>query len=198
MSGADLRPAVFLDRDGCVNVEDHYITDIARFRLYPETLPSMKRLNDAGFLLVIVTNQGGIAKELMTAELVEETHRLFLSWTAAAGVTVDAIHYCPHHPEGTIPDLSQPCDCRKPATGMVTRAAADLGVDLSRSYMVGDKLSDTEMGKNAGMTTILVRTGFGERQRHKIDELGVRPPDAVCDHIGAATDWILAHAGKEK
>ncbi len=192
------RPAVFLDRDGCVNVEDHYITDIARFRLYPWSIGALRRLQKAGFALVIVTNQGGIAKGLMTVELVEETHALLLRWLAEAGVTIDQIDYCPHHPDSDHPELSLPCDCRKPAPGMIERAARELNLDLTRSYVVGDKLSDVALGKNLGVTSLLVRTGFGEKQETKIGDDGALPPDAVVDHLGKAVDWILTDAAQRE
>ncbi|MBF0170376.1 MAG: HAD family hydrolase, partial [Nitrospinae bacterium] len=175
------RPAVFLDRDGCINVEDHYITDIARFRLYPWSVDALRRLQEAGFALVVVTNQGGIAKGLTPVALVEETHALLRRWLAEAGIAIDRIDYCPHHPDSGHPVLSLPCDCRKPEPGMILRAVEELNLDLSRSYVVGDKLSDVALGKNLGVTSLLVRTGFGEKHEGKIVPGDPLAPNAVVD-----------------
>ncbi|VAX15125.1 D-glycero-D-manno-heptose 1,7-bisphosphate phosphatase [hydrothermal vent metagenome] len=185
------RKAVFLDRDGCVNVEDHYIRDIKRFCLYPDTLESIKALNDAGFAIVVVTNQSGVARGYMTEELVNEVHELLLKMTREAGVIIDSIEYCPHHPEGVVEKYAMKCDCRKPAPGMALRAAKELGINTKRSYVVGDKISDMELGFAIGAKTVLVRTGFGEREAGKIERGEAAPPNHVAKGIGPAVAWIL-------
>ncbi len=185
------RRAVFLDRDGCVNVEDHYIRDIKQFRLYPDTLESIKALNDAGFAIVVVTNQSGVARGYMTEELVNEVHELLLKMTREAGVIIDRIEYCPHHPEGVITQYAMTCACRKPAPGMALRAAKELSIDMKSSYVVGDKVSDIELGFAIGAKTVLVRTGFGEREVGKVERGEAHPPDHVAEGIGPAVAWIL-------
>ncbi|MBI5815165.1 MAG: HAD-IIIA family hydrolase [Nitrospinae bacterium] len=189
---------VFLDRDGCVNVEDNHIRDIAQFRLYPDTLEAIRKLNSAGFKVVVITNQSGVARGLMTEELVRQTHDLLMKWTREAGVTIDRIEYCPHHPEGSVADYAKTCDCRKPMPGMLIRAAKELGADLPESYVVGDKISDIELGPATGAKAILVRTGYGARDEGKIISGEVRPPAFVADGIKEAVDWILADAGLRK
>jgi len=187
--------AVFLDRDGCVNVEDDHIRDISQFRLYPDTLGAIKRLNDAGFKVVIITNQSGVARGYMTEELVTEVHRLLTGWVERAGARIDRIEYCPHHPEWAVEEYAKVCDCRKPAPGMLVRAAGALGVDLEKSYIVGDKISDIALGPATGARAVLVRTGFGAREERKIRAGEAPGPDHIADGIGSAVDWILSDAG---
>lgn len=191
MSG---NPAVFLDRDGCVNVEDDHIRSIEQFRLYPDTLESIRKLNRAGFLIVIITNQSGVARGYMTEELVGQVHKLMLTWFDEADVRIDAVEYCPHHPDGAVDKYSIKCDCRKPAPGMLKRAAARLDIDFSRSYVVGDKISDIELGPVTGAKAIMVKTGFGEREAGKIRNSDHLAPDFIADGIKDAVDWILADA----
>lgn len=191
----DGRPAVFLDRDGCVNVEDDHIRDISQLRLYPDSLESVRRLNEAGFVIVIVTNQSGVARGYMTEDLVRETNALLVRWLEEGGARVDAVEYCPHHPEGAVDEYTMSCDCRKPETGMLERAAGKLSIDFSKSYIVGDKISDVIMGPATGARAVLVRTGFGERELMKIEGGECAPPDYVAAGIGEAVDWILRDSG---
>jgi len=185
------KKAVFLDRDGCVNVEDNHIRDISRFRLYPDSIESIRRLNKAGFLVVVITNQSGVARGYMTEELVNEVHQLLLKWCRDAKVKIDDIRYCPHHPDGAVERYSIKCGCRKPEPGMLLDAAEKLGIDLTRSYVVGDKISDIKLGPATGAKTALVRTGFGAGEEAKIREGKANPPDHIADGIGQAVDWIL-------
>lgn len=185
-------PAVFLDRDGCVNVEDDHITDIERFRLYPDSLDAMKRLSSVGFLIVIITNQSGIARGLMTEDLVYKTHALLLRLAVEAAIRIDRIEYCPHHPDGVVPEFAIECDCRKPAPGMILRAAKALPIDLESSYVVGDKISDIKLGPATGVKSVLVRTGFGAREEETIKRGEADPPDHIADGIAGAVDWIIA------
>lgn len=187
--------AVFLDRDGCVNVEDDHIRDISQFRLYPNSLASIKKLNDAGFRIVIITNQSGVARGYMTEELVARTHELLLRWVGEAGARIDRIEYCPHHPDGDVDEYTLACDCRKPEPGMVIRAAEEMGIDLGGSYIVGDKLSDIALGPATGAKAVLVRTGFGVREEGRIKKGEAATPDHIADGIGDAVDWILEDAG---
>jgi len=188
------RPAVFLDRDGCVNVEDDHIREIAQFRLYPDSLDAIKKLNAAGFLVVVITNQSGVARGYMTEELVQRTHAILLEWAAEADARIDGIYYCPHHPEGSVERYSIYCKCRKPAPGMVLRAADELGIDLARSFVVGDKISDIRLGPAVGARAALVTTGFGAGQLEMIKSGEAAMPDHVAVGIGAAVDWILTQA----
>jgi D-glycero-D-manno-heptose 1,7-bisphosphate phosphatase len=149
-------PAVFLDRDGTINVDDGYTYLYKDFRLVPGAIEAMKLLGDAGFTLIVVTNQAGIAKKFYEESDVLKLHRRVLEDFEKEGIRVAGFYFCPHHPMYT-----GPCECRKPAPGMILRGAREHNVDLSRSHMVGDKLSDLKAGLAAGVDTILVRTGYG-------------------------------------
>jgi D-glycero-D-manno-heptose 1,7-bisphosphate phosphatase len=189
--GAGGRKAVFLDRDGCVNVEADHIRDIAQFRLYPDSVESIKRLNNAGYAVIVITNQSGVARGYMTEGLVREVNALMLKQVTEGGGKIDRVEYCPHHPEGVVKEYAVDCDCRKPRPGMILRAGRALGVDFSRSFVVGDKMSDVALGPATGMKAILARTGFGERELGKIRSGQSAPPDFTASGIAEAVDWIL-------
>lgn len=155
------RVALFLDRDGVIVEEVHYLSDPAQLSLIPGSAEAISHLNRNGIPVIIVTNQSGIARGYYPPSRVDEIHGRLSSLLAVHGAHIDRYYYCPHHPtEGFGPYLGS-CECRKPRPGMLLKAAAELGLDLSRSYMVGDKLSDLEAGVNAGCRAILVRTGCG-------------------------------------
>lgn len=176
-----LRPAVFLDRDGTIITERSYLADPAEVRLVPGSESALADLRAAGLALVIVTNQSGIARGLYTQSDYEAVAARLDAALAEAGAAVDATEHCPHHP-----DVTGPCDCRKPSSGMHRRAAAALGLDLERSYYVGDKVSDVLPAQELGGQGILVRTGYGREQEGAVPE-GVR----VVDDLRAAADLIL-------
>ncbi len=148
--------AVFLDRDGVINIEKGYLHRIEDFEFIPGVPEAVRLLNDAGFLVVVVTNQSGVARGYYTMEEVNLLHRHIDEALAAFGARVDAWRVCPHHPEH-----SSPCSCRKPLPGLLEQAAAELGIDLRGSYMIGDKVSDVEAGMAAGCRSFLVGTGYG-------------------------------------
>lgn len=183
--------AVFLDRDGCVNVEKDHIRDIAQFELYPDSVESIKRLNNAGYAVIVITNQSGVARGYMTEALVKDVNALMVKQVTEGGGKIDRVEYCPHHPEGVVKEYAVDCDCRKPRPGMLLRAGRALGLDFSKSFVVGDKISDIELGPATGSKAILVRTGFGERELGKIRDGQAAAPDFVAGGIGEAVGWIL-------
>ncbi|WP_020675706.1 D-glycero-beta-D-manno-heptose 1,7-bisphosphate 7-phosphatase [Geopsychrobacter electrodiphilus] len=152
------RRAVFLDRDGTINVEKDYLYRVEDFEFIPGVPLALKKLQDAGFLLVVVTNQSGIARGYYTLEDVDVLHRHMCKELQGFGVEIAGIYICPHHPSVGPPD-QQDCLCRKGRPGLLIRAASELDIDLSRSFMVGDKMSDFEAGVNAGCTSCLVASG---------------------------------------
>jgi D-glycero-D-manno-heptose 1,7-bisphosphate phosphatase len=176
-----LRPGVFIDRDGTLIVERSYLADPDGVHLVPGTLEALRDLKHAGFTLVMVTNQSGIALGLYTEEDYHAVAARLGELLAQAGASVDGTEYCPHHPEGT-----GPCECRKPGTGMHRRAAEELGIDLSRSFYVGDKLTDVLPALELGGQGILVRTGYGMEHEGSV-------PDGtwMADDLRAAADRIL-------
>jgi len=176
------RPAVFLDRDGTLIVERHYLADPDGVHLVPGAAEALAELSEAGFALVTVTNQSGIALGLYSEEDYHAVARRLEAVLEGAGVRVDATEYCPHHPE-----VSGPCRCRKPGTEMHRRAAARLGIDLEASYYVGDKLTDVLPAAELDGQGILVRTGYGTEHE------GTEPPGTwVAADLAEATHLILA------
>ena len=156
-----LRHAAFLDRDGVVIEESHYLGDADRVRLVPGAGESIATLNRAGWVVVVVTNQSGVARGLFSRDSVCAVHERLASLLLEYGARIDSFYFCPHHPEAELEEYRQDCDCRKPKPGMLRRAAQELGLDLTASWMVGDRVSDLEAGAAAGCRTILVRTGYG-------------------------------------
>ena len=146
--------AIFLDRDGVINfklAENRYVTDKSEFRMIPGVVEALSVLKGLGFLLVVITNQRGIARGFMTENDLARVHESMLAQLQAQGVGVDGVYYCPH-------DEFEGCACRKPEPGMVLAASRDLGIDLSRSFMVGDSPSDVAAGRRAGVRTVRVAT----------------------------------------
>ncbi|MEI8356685.1 MAG: D-glycero-beta-D-manno-heptose 1,7-bisphosphate 7-phosphatase [Deltaproteobacteria bacterium] len=156
--------AVFLDRDGTINVEKGYLHRIEDFHFIPGAAQAIKLLNDKGFLVIVVTNQSGIARGYYTAHDVSLLHRHVDVELARSGASVDAYYLCPHHPQGAIRKFAKDCKCRKPLPGMLLDAAEKLSIDLDRSYMIGDKAADLEAGLRAGCRSLLVRTGYGSEE----------------------------------
>jgi len=155
-----VKRAVFLDRDGTINLEKDYLFRIVDFEFVPGAPEAIKLLNIAGLFVVVVTNQSGIARGYFTEADVETLHRHISEELAAAGARIDAWLYCPHHPEGKGRYAGQ-CTCRKPLPGMLVDAAARFDIDLESSVMIGDKRADVEAGLAAGCRPILVRSGYG-------------------------------------
>lgn len=185
------RPAVFIDRDGTMIDETGYVVPGSEVKIYPFTARAIVRLAAAGLPVVVVTNQGGIALGMYDHAFVEQTHAAIARALAAEGAAVDAWYFCPHHPEGTVVELACVCRCRKPGTAMLEAAARDLGIDLSRSWVVGDQWRDVEMARRAGARGVLVRTGYGRQLEEEWPE-GIAKPEVVCDDLLGAAEHILA------
>ena len=155
--------AVFLDRDGVITQEPpHYAYRLSQLKLIPKSADSIRLLNENGFMVIIASNQAGIARGYYQEEDTILFNQAMKEKLAKEGAIIDAIYYCPHHPEAKIDRFRVDCNCRKPRPGMLTRAGEELNIDLKQSFMVGDKLSDMEAGKRAGCKTVMVRTGHGE------------------------------------
>lgn len=167
--------AIFLDRDGTLVHPRHYPSRPQDLRLYDGIAPELSALQEAGFRLVVITNQSGIARGYFGEAELGRMHDHLVSELDAAGVRIDGIYFCPHHPEGVIPELSVPCACRKPAPGMLYQAAADLFLDLERSWLAGDILDDIEAGNHAGCRTVLVDLGT-----EPVPMTSTRRPDFVA------------------
>ena len=188
--GSCRMPAVFLDRDGTMIEDVGYLDALSRVVYYPWTVDAIRTLNRAGFRVVVVTNQSGIARGFFTEAFVQETHRSIDARLAAGGARVDGYYSCPHHPAGRVAEFARACDCRKPGPGMIDNAAGDLDLDPARSFVVGDTWLDIGLARSVGARGILVRTGAGAAWE-------ARPPnglaaDAVVDNLAAAVSWILS------
>jgi D-glycero-D-manno-heptose 1,7-bisphosphate phosphatase len=185
------KPAVFLDRDGTINVEAGYIHDLANMHLMPGAAAAIKRLNDMGVPAILATNQSGPARGYYPESWVLTLNGHVASLLEAEGARLDDMFYCPHLPDGTVPEYTMDCRCRKPETGMLEDAAAKHGLDLGVSYMIGDKATDVEVGQRAGCRTVLLRSGFGERVISGEYQWQVEP-DFVADTLVEAIDWVVA------
>lgn len=174
------RRAVFLDRDDTLCKDVPYCSRPEDLNLLPGAGEAVRRLNDAGFFVVVVTNQSGIARGHLTEKDLTLIHDKMKRDLAAFGARVDGIYHCPHHPDDG-------CECRKPKPAMVLRAAKDLGIDLKRSYTVGDRLHDVQMGKAVGTRTVLVRPPAPKEELKEAS----RPADNVSPDLTAAVEWIL-------
>jgi len=183
--------AVFLDRDGTVTEEVGYLTSLDMLRLIRGAGAAIKRLNEAGYKVVLVTNQSGVARGYFPESLVDDAHELLRRMLMKDGALLDGIYYCPHHPTAGKAQYTIVCDCRKPETGLLDRAARDLAIDLTQSFMVGDKWSDVELGHRAGMRSILVRTGFSPDDPGNKRPAHVGDPDLTAHDLAEAVQWIV-------
>ncbi|HEV2356426.1 MAG TPA: HAD family hydrolase [bacterium] len=191
------RRAVFLDRDGVVVRDVDHLTSASQLDILPGVPESLRRLRDAGWAVVVVTNQSVVARGWVTEEGLREIHSDLEARLRARGAALDAIYYCPHHPDGAVAAYRVACDCRKPQPGLLLRAAADLGIDLAASVMVGDAASDMEAGRRAGCRTALIRSASPGRMPVSRDPGEDRPaPDYVAATLADAVEWILHLPGE--
>jgi len=182
--------AVFLDRDGTVIEESGYLDRLDRLAIYPYAVDAVRLLNRAGFKVIVISNQSGIARGLVRESFVAEAHAHISAYLNAGGASLDGFYYCPHHPDGTIAALRQRCECRKPGAGMLITAAAEHDLDLGRSFVVGDRWDDVGAARAAGAKGVLVRSGYGREA-----EASRRPhvrADLIVDDLAGAAAWILA------
>jgi D-glycero-D-manno-heptose 1,7-bisphosphate phosphatase len=191
-----LRKAIFFDRDGTLLVEMGYLSHPSLVRPYYFTPEALRLAKGAGFFLVVVTNQSGIARGFLREGDLDAIHARMKTLLARDGAAVDAIYYCPHHPQGTVADYTARCDCRKPAPGMGRRAAGQHDIDLAGSYVVGDKMSDFRFGRNLGATSCLVRTGYGDAESLALIQSGLKEAD-IFDNVLEATKYIVEKEREE-
>ena len=183
--------AVFLDRDGTVNEQMGYVNHLSRFVLLPGAGQAIRTLNQGGIPVVLVTNQSGLARGYFPKALLETVHEQMKQLLAQEGAYIDAIYVCPHHPEAQVAQYRQNCRCRKPQTGLLDQAAADMQLDLSRSFMVGDRWSDLECGSRAGAAPVLVLTGYGQGELEYIGPQKTVQPVFVAENLLAAAKQIF-------
>ncbi|HEY5220725.1 MAG TPA: HAD family hydrolase [Candidatus Paceibacterota bacterium] len=155
------RPAVFLDRDGTIIRQVELLHKPSQLKLFPAAAPAIKAFNKMGYLVVIVTNQPVVARGMIGPKEVDHIHAVLIDRLGKRGATIDAVYYCPHHPLANVKKYRMVCKCRKPAPGMILQAAKDHGIDLKKSFLIGDSTQDILAGNRAKVKMILVRTGHG-------------------------------------
>ncbi|HZT57279.1 MAG TPA: HAD family hydrolase [Pyrinomonadaceae bacterium] len=189
MSGA--RRAVFIDRDGTISEEVGYVNHVSRYRVFPFAAEAVRALKRAGWLAILVTNQAGVARGYFEESLVGEVHNVLTAELERGGARLDAIYYCPHHPSVGEPPYRLDCDCRKPRPGLILRAAEDFDLDLARCWMVGDRYSDTELARNAGVRSAFVLTGYGRGELEHQSSAWQKRPDIVAENLLEAVKKIV-------
>lgn len=197
------RKAIFIDRDGTLIEEKHHLVSSDQVHVFPQSFEALQLINRSGALAVLVTNQSVIARGLLTESGLAEIHRSLETILAAKGVHLDAIYYCPHHPEAGTSSYTTDCTCRKPAPGMLIRAARDLHLDLDHCVYIGDTLTDIEAGHRARAVSVLVRTGYGSEVEARLTEEDERLsperyPDFIASDILQAVKWSLERIGEGK
>lgn len=188
------RPAVFLDRDGTITVERGHIVRPEELELVPGAAVAIAGLNRLGIPAVLVSNQSGVARGLMTEDDLARIHRRLEGLLAAEGASLDGAYYCPNLAGAAVERYARDLSCRKPATGMIERASRDLGVDVVASYMVGDQLTDIELAGNGGMKAVLVGTGKGADALEAVRERGLPLAHYAAD-LREAVTWIVEDIG---
>ena len=186
-----LRPAIFLDRDGTVTDEVGYINHASRARIYPYAPEAVRMLKSTGLPVIIVTNQSGVGRGYFTEEIVQQVHNMVEDVLSAVGTSVDAFYYCPHHPAAVVESYRQECRCRKPGTAMPEEAAKQFGIDLSRSYVVGDTYRDMKMGFAIGARTVMLMTGYGRGEYEYRRQEWSLMPDLIAEDLMEAAKLIL-------
>jgi D-glycero-D-manno-heptose 1,7-bisphosphate phosphatase len=181
--------AIFLDRDGTLNEDPGYISDPEKVVLFPETGNALALLKKYGFLLIVISNQSGIARGLMTGKDVDAVNERINNLLSEYKVKIDAFYYCPAHPDYS---SEEDCECRKPSPKLLFEAVKEFNIDLQKSYFIGDTVSDVQCGKKAGIKTILVRTGKGE-ESFSILQKENNFPTFVADNLIYACTFILAN-----
>lgn len=180
-----MNAAVFLDRDGTIAKDVHYCRSVDDFELLPTVPEAIKLLNESDFKIIVITNQSGIARGYFTEETLAQIHDKLERELAKYGARVDAIYYCPHHPDDN-------CECRKPGLALFLKAAAEFSIDFQNSYVIGDMQMDIDAGKKLGCPTILVTTG--PQKGSDISD----PPDYIAPRLATAAKWIIDHASRKE
>lgn len=184
------KKAAFLDRDGNINRDVGYPGSYDLIEIYSYSYEAVRKINRAGLLAVVITNQSGIGRGLITEDALKSIHQKMRRDFARRDARLDGIYYCPHYFGSGDHRPRNPCTCRKPETGMALQAAADLDIDLSGSYMVGDKIEDMEFGWNIHATPVLVLTGYGKKSLKHFDTVPEKPA-YIAQNLLDAANWII-------
>jgi D-glycero-D-manno-heptose 1,7-bisphosphate phosphatase len=186
-----MKRAVFIDRDGTLSEEVGYINHPSRFRLFPYAAPAIKLLNESGWLAIVTTNQAGVARGYFSEDMIQTVHAAMTGELERGGARLDAIYYCAHHPSVGEAPYRFECDCRKPKPGLISRAAREFEIDLAASWMVGDRYSDVELARNAGVNSAFVLSGYGRGEwEHQRAGWATQPDLVAADLFAAVTDIV--------
>jgi len=184
--------AVFIDRDGTISEEVGYINHLSRFRLFPYASSAIKHLNENGWLAIVITNQAGVARGYFSEDTIRAVHNAMTNELKSNGAQLDAIYYCAHHPSVGEPPYRLDCDCRKPKPGLISRAVKDFDINLEESWMVGDRYSDVELARNAGINSIFVMSGYGRGEWEHQRPNWTDKPDLVAEDLWEAVRLIVS------
>ncbi|MEW6126170.1 MAG: D-glycero-beta-D-manno-heptose 1,7-bisphosphate 7-phosphatase [Acidobacteriota bacterium] len=182
--------AIFIDRDGTINEDIGYVSRPDELHIYSFAAEAIKQLNEAGFKIIVVTNQSGIARGFYDETMLAAIHQKLIRELARDGATIDAVYYCPHHPRFGNAQYRKVCDCRKPQTAMLERAVTEYQISLAASYVIGDKASDINLATNAGAKGVLVTTGYGAETYANIERFPCYPT-IVAKNLLEAANLIL-------
>ena len=185
------KPAVFIDRDGTINEQMGYINHVSRFKILPRVPQAIRMLNRHGFLVLVVSNQSGVARGYYPMDLVETIHHLMVARIKEKQGVIDGVFFCPHHPAGSVPEFSRECNCRKPKTGLIEQACKSFEIDLRRSFVVGDMCTDIELAHRAGLKGVLVKTGYGLGEIEYILSRKAAKPAHIAEDLLDAVRWIM-------
>ena len=192
------RPVIFLQRDGTINEEVNYLHRPEDLKILPGAAEAISRFNQAGFLVIVITNQAGIGRGYYTQQDMENLNEYMNQVLAEQDAHIDGFYFCPHHPEHGIGEYKKDCDCRKPGIGMFRQAEQDFSIEKAHSYMIGDKLIDTQAGHNYGVSSILVGTGYGKELFETQCQGRRRTTDYeyYAENLMEAADWIFKEEGQ--
>ncbi|HGY10813.1 MAG TPA: HAD family hydrolase [Desulfobacterales bacterium] len=182
---------VFLDRDGTIIEEMGYINHFSRIRPLPEAIEAIKLFRQYGFKVVVLTNQAGVARGYFSEEALIEMNNYMLQRFENSGARIDALYYCPHHPEGKVEKYRIDCNCRKPKTGLIEKAVKELNLRLDKAWMIGDRMSDVELAKNAGIEATYVLTGYGTGDYVKVKGGFDVKPKLIFNNVLQAAQTIV-------
>ena len=186
-----MNKAIFMDRDGTISDEVGYVNHPSRFRLYPYSASAIRKINESGWLAIVVTNQAGVARGYFSENLITQVHQKMKNEVEAENARLDAIYYCAHHPTVGEPPYRAICDCRKPKPGLIQRAATELDIDLDQSWMIGDRYSDIELARNAGVQSAFVLSGYGRGEWEHQRQSWEHQPDLISENLLEAVEAII-------
>jgi len=188
--------AIFLDRDGTLNEEAGYINHVSRLKFLPGVWDAIRLLKKAGYKIIVLTNQAGLARGYFNEETLEQVHGKLMQTAKRNNAEIDALYFCPHLPGATVEKYNRECDCRKPKPGMLIKAKKEHNIDLKQSYMIGDRFKDVAFGKGQGLSTVFLLTGYGLGEYCNGRKTWAFQPDFVCRDLETAANVILSKQHK--